>query len=84
MKHKNMESHNTYALIGKVHSQEEIDISPQVADINIMEDINIPEKLYRYVGDVEKKGTTRNNVDLKVLRRVTDLNIFLLQKQKTS
>jgi hypothetical protein len=35
-----------------------------------------------YVGDVEKKGTTRSNVDPKVLREGRDLKMLLLQKKK--
>jgi hypothetical protein len=31
---------------------------------------------------VEKKGTTRNNVDPKVLREGRDLMMLLLQKKK--
>jgi hypothetical protein len=52
--------------------RKEIDLSPQVGDINIRVDINLPKSLERYVGDVEKKGTTRSNVDPKVLRERRD------------
>ena len=58
--------------------RKEINLNPQVGDLNLGEDLNLQENLQRYVGDVEKNGTKRNNVDPKLLREGSDLKMLLL------
>jgi hypothetical protein len=48
--------------------KKEIDLSPQVGYINLRVDLNLLESLLRCGGNVEKKGTSRSNVDPKSLR----------------
>jgi hypothetical protein len=59
--------------------RKDIYLCPQVGDINLGKDLNLSENLYMYVGDVENKGTTRNNVDPKVLRHGRNLRMLILQ-----
>jgi hypothetical protein len=45
MRRKNMESKSTNALFQEDNPRKEIDLSPQVGDINLGEDLNLLEKL---------------------------------------
>ena len=45
MRQKNMEGQSTYSLIQEDTPKKEIEISSQVGDLNLGEDINVPENL---------------------------------------
>jgi hypothetical protein len=61
--------------------RKEINLISQVGDLSVRVDLNLLESLEGYVGGVEKKGTTRRNVDPK-LRKRRDLKNLLLQKKR--
>jgi hypothetical protein len=82
MRWKNMEEQGTYALFVRGCSQERNRSKSLSGRSKSKGRSKSPRKFVRYVGDVEKKGTTRSNVDPKVLREVRDMKMFLLQKKK--
>jgi hypothetical protein len=61
--------------------RKEINLISQVGDLSLRVDLNLLESLEGYVGGVEKKGTTRSNVDPK-LRKRRDLKNLLLHKKR--
>jgi hypothetical protein len=61
--------------------KKEINLISQVGDLSLRVDLNLLESLEGYVGGVEKKGTTRSNVDPKFRKR-RDLKNLLLQKKR--
>ena len=63
-------------------TKKEINLISQVGDLSLRVDLNLLKSLEGYVGGVEKKGTTRSSVDLK-LRKRRDLNNLLLQKKRS-
>ena len=54
-------------------------ISHRVGDLNIEGDLNLQENLQRWcAGNVERKGTTKGIVNLKLLTKERDLMMLLL------
>ena len=60
----------------------ETKISHRVGDLNLEGDLNLQEKLLRCVGNVERKGTTKGTVNLKLLIKKRDLMMLLLHRRK--